>query len=67
MNPKVDWFFDKAANWQKEYEQLRIICLDCGFERSIHGRLDDYLIARAQQGAHQQDQRGHNSRRGNDP
>ncbi|HTM92260.1 MAG TPA: YdeI family protein [Flavisolibacter sp.] len=30
MNPNVDWFFDKAGNWQKEYEQLRTICLDCG-------------------------------------
>jgi uncharacterized protein YdeI (YjbR/CyaY-like superfamily) len=30
MNSKVDWFFDKATAWQKEYEQLRTICLDCG-------------------------------------
>jgi uncharacterized protein YdeI (YjbR/CyaY-like superfamily) len=35
MNPKVDWFFDKAANWQKEYEQLRIICLDCGLAEEL--------------------------------
>jgi len=30
MNPKVDWFFDKASKWQKEYEKLRTIVLDCG-------------------------------------
>jgi uncharacterized protein YdeI (YjbR/CyaY-like superfamily) len=30
MNPKVDWFFDKATKWQKEYEKLRTIVLDCG-------------------------------------
>jgi len=30
MNPKVDWFFDKATKWQKEYEKLRTILLDCG-------------------------------------
>ncbi len=30
MNPKVDWFFDKATKWQKEYEKLRKIILECG-------------------------------------
>jgi uncharacterized protein YdeI (YjbR/CyaY-like superfamily) len=30
MNPKVDWFFDKAQKWQKEFEKLRTIILDCG-------------------------------------
>lgn len=29
MNPKVDWFFTKATRWQKEFEQLRKIILDC--------------------------------------
>ena len=29
-NPKVDWFFDKATQWQKEYSQLRTIVLECG-------------------------------------
>lgn len=35
MNPKVDWFFDKATQWQKEYEQLRTICLDCGLNEEL--------------------------------
>jgi uncharacterized protein YdeI (YjbR/CyaY-like superfamily) len=30
MNPKVDWFFSKDTKWQKEYEKLRMILLDCG-------------------------------------
>ena len=30
MNPKVDWFFAKDTKWQKEYEKLRMIVLDCG-------------------------------------
>jgi len=30
MNPKVDWFFSKDTKWQKEYEKLRTLILDCG-------------------------------------
>ncbi|PHR44178.1 MAG: hypothetical protein COA32_15120 [Fluviicola sp.] len=30
MNQKVDWFFDKDSNWQKEYRKLRAIVLSCG-------------------------------------
>jgi uncharacterized protein YdeI (YjbR/CyaY-like superfamily) len=29
MNPKVDFYFDKAKRWQKELEELRTIALDC--------------------------------------
>lgn len=29
MNPKVDWFFNKETKWQKEFEQLRSIVLEC--------------------------------------
>ena len=28
MNPKVDFFFDKAKQWQKEFEKLRAIALE---------------------------------------
>jgi uncharacterized protein YdeI (YjbR/CyaY-like superfamily) len=35
MNPKADWFFDKATRWQKEYEQLRTIVLDCGLTEEL--------------------------------
>lgn len=29
-NPKVDFFFNKAEQWQQEYEELRRIMLECG-------------------------------------
>jgi uncharacterized protein YdeI (YjbR/CyaY-like superfamily) len=32
MNPKVDFFFSKDSKWQKEFEQLRKIVLDCGLQ-----------------------------------
>lgn len=35
MNPKVDFFFDKAIQWKKEFEQLRKIVLDCGLEETL--------------------------------
>lgn len=35
MNPKVDFFFDKASKWQKEYLQLRAIVLDCGLNEEL--------------------------------
>ena len=35
MNPKVDWYFDKAEKWQKELAQLRLIALDCGLTEEL--------------------------------
>ncbi len=35
MNPKVDFFFDKAKKWQKEFEKLRDIILDCGLTEEL--------------------------------
>ena len=35
MNPKVDFFFNKASKWQAEYEQLRTIVLDCGLTEEL--------------------------------
>jgi len=35
MNPKVDWFFSKETKWQKEYEKLRTIILDCGLNEEL--------------------------------
>src|SRR5215813_2212771 len=34
-NPRVDWFFDKETKWQKEYEKLRTIILDCGLTEEL--------------------------------
>ena len=35
MNPKVDFFFDKATTWQAALEQLRTIVLDCGLTEEL--------------------------------
>ena len=35
MNPKVDFFFDKSSQWQKEYRQLRTLVLDCGLTEEL--------------------------------
>ena len=35
MNPKVDWYFNKAEKWQKELAQLRLIVLDCGLTEEL--------------------------------
>jgi len=34
-NHKVDFFFDKAEKWQKEFKQLRMIILDCGLDEEL--------------------------------
>lgn len=35
MNPKVDFFFDKAQQWQEAYEQLRRIVLECDLTEEL--------------------------------
>ena len=35
MNPKVDFYFNKAEKWQEEYEKLRMITLDCGLNEEL--------------------------------
>lgn len=35
MNPKADFFFDEAGQWQKEFEKLRTILLDTGLEEEV--------------------------------
>jgi uncharacterized protein YdeI (YjbR/CyaY-like superfamily) len=35
MNPKVDFFFNKASQWQEEYKKLRTIILDCGLTEEL--------------------------------
>src|ERR1700730_18571221 len=35
MNPKVDFFFNKAQQWQEEYEKLRLICLEAGLTEEL--------------------------------
>src|SRR5215475_1756981 len=35
MNPKVDFFFNKAKKWQKEFKKLRTITLGCGLDEEV--------------------------------
>jgi uncharacterized protein YdeI (YjbR/CyaY-like superfamily) len=35
MNPKVDFFFNKAKKWQEEYVKLRTILLGCGLTEEL--------------------------------
>ncbi len=35
MNHSVDFFFDKATQWQEEYRQLRTLLLDCGLTEEL--------------------------------
>src|SRR5580704_16673365 len=35
MKPKVDFFFSKAKTWQKEFEKLRTIVLECGLAEEL--------------------------------
>ncbi|MFM2049373.1 MAG: hypothetical protein RI955_1921 [Bacteroidota bacterium] len=35
LNPKVDWYFNKDQQWQKEIKKLRVIILDCGLTEEL--------------------------------
>src|SRR6266567_2398440 len=35
MNPKVDFYFNKAKQWREEFEILRMILLDCGLTEEL--------------------------------
>jgi uncharacterized protein YdeI (YjbR/CyaY-like superfamily) len=35
MNPKVDFYFNKAEKWQKEIGKLRSIVLSCGLDEEL--------------------------------
>lgn len=35
MNPKVDFYFNKATQWQQELEVLRPLVLDCGLTEEL--------------------------------
>lgn len=35
MNKKADFFFNKTGKWQKEFEKLRSIILDCGLTEEL--------------------------------
>lgn len=45
MNPKVDWYFAKAGQWQEATEQLRRIVLDCGLTEELKWGVPCYTFS----------------------
>ncbi len=44
MNPKVDWYFNKAEMWQEELESLRKIVLACGLDEELKWGVPSYTF-----------------------
>lgn len=44
MNPKVDFYFDKAKKWEQELELLRTIVLDCGLTEELKWGVPCYQL-----------------------
>jgi len=47
MNPKVDFYFDKAQKWQEELGQLRIIVLDRGLTEELKWGVPCYTFQKS--------------------
>jgi uncharacterized protein YdeI (YjbR/CyaY-like superfamily) len=47
MNPKVDFYFDKAKKWQPALEQLRMIVLDCGLNEELKWGVPCYTFQKS--------------------
>jgi len=47
MNPKVDFYFDKATKWQEEIKKLRTIALDCGLTEALKWGCPCYLFQKS--------------------
>ena len=47
MNPKVDWYFNKAGKWQEEFETLRRIILDCDLIEELKWGQPCYTLPQA--------------------
>jgi uncharacterized protein YdeI (YjbR/CyaY-like superfamily) len=46
MNPKVDFFFNKAKKWQEEFEKLRNVILDCGLTEELKWGVPCYTFGK---------------------
>jgi uncharacterized protein YdeI (YjbR/CyaY-like superfamily) len=44
INPKVGFYFNKAAKWQKEVQTLRTIILDCGLTEELKWGCPCYMF-----------------------
>jgi uncharacterized protein YdeI (YjbR/CyaY-like superfamily) len=47
MNPKVDFYFDKAKQWPEELELLRTIVLDCGLTEELKWGVPCYMFEKS--------------------
>ena len=47
MNPKVDFFFNKAPQWQEEYAKLRMIVLGCGLTEELKWGVPCYTFQKS--------------------
>jgi uncharacterized protein YdeI (YjbR/CyaY-like superfamily) len=47
MNPKVDFFFNKAKKWQEEYMKLRTIVLECGLTEELKWGVPCYTFQKS--------------------
>ena len=47
MNPKVDFYFVKEKNWQREIELLRKVVLDCGLTEELKWGCPCYTFQKA--------------------
>ncbi|HUR11885.1 MAG TPA: YdeI family protein [Flavitalea sp.] len=47
MNPKVDFYFTKAKNWQEEIRKLRTIVLDCGLIEELKWGVPCYVLGKS--------------------
>ena len=47
MNPKVDFYFDKAKKWQEEIVKLRMIVLDCGLTEELKWGVPCYTLQKS--------------------
>ncbi len=45
MNPKVDWFFDKASKWQGEFKHLRTLILECELTEELKWGVPCYTFS----------------------
>lgn len=44
MNPKADFYFEKAGRWQKELEVLRTLVLNCGLNEEVKWGTPCYVL-----------------------
>jgi uncharacterized protein YdeI (YjbR/CyaY-like superfamily) len=47
MNPKVDFYFNKADKWKEEINKMRLIVLDCGLTEELKWGVPCYTLQKS--------------------